>query len=77
MNTEFITKPKPIVKKATLWGYRGLSAGAIIWMFTTFATKNDVDRLRDWQLSNSRRISQLQSNVLVLELTTVKVKPYE
>lgn len=74
-NTDTFKQPK--AKRAALYGHRVLSWTAIAWMLATFAQKDDVDRLREWQKSNSQRISQLQSNLLVLELTTVKVKAYE
>lgn len=58
VNTEFITKAaaNPKAKKATLTAYRGLSVGAILWIYATFPTQKEFDSLRDWVRSQGQTI---------------------
>lgn len=48
MNTEFLTKDGPVAKHGVKHGNKyahGLSAGALVFLYATFATKSEVTRL--------------------------------
>lgn len=64
MNTQFIRRGASALTttkgKMVAGSSLGVSAALIIWMYSTFATKAEMDQLRAWNKSLSQRILKLE-----------------
>ena len=61
-NTDTFTKAVKPHRAKLVTAYRGLTAGAVVWIYATFATTKQVDQLREWvkSLSTSRTVQAEQ-----------------
>lgn len=67
-DTTFIQKAKsaaasPIKARTVVASGTGLSAAAVIFIYATFATKSDLERMRQSQTTQWQRITQMQSEI--------------